>query len=166
MQVFSADHYFTNNGVYTFDPRKLPQAHARCLRLFADAVRQGHDVPVDVLVLRGVPGAGKSTLLNGTMVRDELYPRFSKFTVAVDNTGTTVAEVAPYVALAAAYGHAVEVWTLLVDPSECHNVHGVPDDAVRRMDARLREETPRLPPFWTHRTITRDAAGHFVPVEG
>lgn len=33
--VYSADDYFVNaEGVYVFDPRKLPQAHGKCLKDF------------------------------------------------------------------------------------------------------------------------------------
>lgn len=36
--VVSADHYFFVDGVYKFDPSKLPEFHNRCFRSFLDAV--------------------------------------------------------------------------------------------------------------------------------
>lgn len=32
--VYSADDYFMVDGVYVFDPKKLPQAHGKCLKDF------------------------------------------------------------------------------------------------------------------------------------
>lgn len=60
-------------------------------------------------------------------------------TVIVDNTNTTVVELAPYVALAAAYGHTCEIVTFL-GPEEMisreigeRNVHGVPPEVIQNM---------------------------------
>lgn len=75
--------------------------------------------------------------------------------VVVDNTGTSIAEVAPYAALALAYGGELEIVTVLCDATvaAARNVHGVPPEAVAAMDRRLKEETTRLPPWWPHRTV-------------
>lgn len=35
--VCSADDFFTHEGVYLFDPKKLPQAHRACMKKFLDA---------------------------------------------------------------------------------------------------------------------------------
>lgn len=72
-------------------------------------------------------------------------------TVVVDNTNTTVIEMAPYVALAAAYGYAVEIVRVGCDPAvaAARNTHGVPERAVRAMAERLdRTFQEGLPPFW------------------
>lgn len=70
-------------------------------------------------------------------------------TVVVDNTNSSIAEVAPYVALADAYGHSVAMKTLIVnDPFLAwkRNVHGVPFKTVMEMHQRLLTE--KLPPWW------------------
>lgn len=72
-------------------------------------------------------------------------------TMVVDNTNTTVVEMAPYVALAAAYGYAVEIVRVVCDPAvaAARNTHGVPERAVRAMAERLeRTFQEGLPPFW------------------
>ncbi len=76
-----------------------------------------------------------------------------KRTVIVDNTNTTVAEVAPYAALALAQGYTVQILTIKANAREAarRNVHGVPVETVFRMAKRLKEETPRLPPWWPHK---------------
>lgn len=79
-------------------------------------------------------------------------------TVVVDNTNTTAIEMAPYVALAAAYGYMVEIVRFSCDPAVAaeRNVHGVPERAVRAMADRLdRTFQDGLPPFWNVTVTTR-----------
>lgn len=73
--------------------------------------------------------------------------------VVVDNTNTTVAEIAPYAALALAYGHELEIVTLDCDPAigAKRNTHGVPLAACNAMHLRLADR--QLPPWWNHRVI-------------
>ncbi len=73
----------------------------------------------------------------------------------VDNTCTTVAEVAPYAAIALAYGRQVETVTLLCDPAVAgaRNIHGVPLAAVEAMDRRLRASQGDLAPWWNNRVV-------------
>lgn len=73
--------------------------------------------------------------------------------VVVDNTNTTVAELAPYAALAQAYGYELQIVTLHCDPDIAHtrNRHGVPLDAIRRMNERLLAR--QLPPWWPHSDV-------------
>lgn len=68
--------------------------------------------------------------------------------VFVDNTNTTLVELAPYVALAQAYSAEIELVRVLCDPEIAfkRNVHGVPLAGVQAMDRRLRDL--KLPPFW------------------
>lgn len=68
--------------------------------------------------------------------------------IVVDNTNTSAVEIAPYVALAAAYGVECEIVTILIDPvvAAQRNTHGVPEAGCKRMDAALRSR--QLPPFW------------------
>lgn len=69
-------------------------------------------------------------------------------TIVVDNTNTTELELAPYVQVAAAYGVKAHIVTVLCDPevAAARNTHGVPVNAVKAMDQRLRAR--KLPPFW------------------
>jgi hypothetical protein len=84
--------------------------------------------------------------------------------IVVDNTNTTVAEVAPYAALALAYGYELEVIILEVDKNDSsvlgkmyrRNVHGVPEGAIYGQYNRLLKLASELPPWWK---VTR------VPVE-
>lgn len=77
--------------------------------------------------------------------------------VVVDNTNCTVAEVAPYYALAEAYGYAV---TILVVGNEAtlgdcanRNVHGVPLAGVTAQGNRLAQFERAMPPWWTRYTV-------------
>ena len=44
--VVSADHYFMVDGEYRFNPSKLSQAHAVCLRNFVDNLQSGQDITI------------------------------------------------------------------------------------------------------------------------
>ena len=72
----------------------------------------------------------------------------SRRNVIVDNTNTTAIELAPYVAIAAAYGAKVTLVTVhvSVDVSAERNTHGVPRHAIERMSRALASR--ELPPFW------------------
>jgi predicted kinase len=72
-------------------------------------------------------------------------------TVIVDNTNCTVMEAAPYIALALAFGHAVVIHILRVDPAVAHarGTHGVPRHVVNNMAATIEREWPSaLPWHW------------------
>jgi predicted kinase len=128
----SADQYFTDeDGGYHFDPAKLGEAHGDCLRQFV------RNLQVDATY--GV----KNSL------------------VIVDNTNTTVAEAAPYMALAAAYGFNALLVTLDADPRKAalRNVHGVSPETTDAQYVRLTAETPRLPPFWETATLVEEKPG-------
>lgn len=124
--VCSADHFFMKDGEYKFDPNKLAQAHGACLRKFIDCI--------------GVNGEVAFVPID---------------TVVVDNTGTSVVEIAPYAALANAYGCELEIITLEVDPkvAAARNVHGVPETSVLRMAQNLEHGTKQLPPWWPHKVV-------------
>lgn len=148
-QIVSADHFFMVDGEYKFDPSKLPQAHGACLRGFVSHLQDAGVGKVrKVTILRGVPGAGKSTFM-------EKHPeRLGE--LVVDNTNITVAEIAPYAALALAYGASLEIITLEVNPEDAKNVHGVPLSAVARMAVRLSEEGKEFPLWWNRTILVRD----------
>lgn len=121
--VVSADHFFEVNGEYKFDPSRLAEAHAECLRKFTHAV-SSPDSKSDVVV--------------------------------VDNTNTTVAEVAPYAALALAYGHELKILTFRGDYIKAarRNEHLVPAPAVKAQAERMEEQTAMLPPWWPQETVS------------
>jgi predicted kinase len=127
--VFSADTFFMATGEYKFDPTKLGEAHATCLRSFVDYCQQER--------LDGTFSAGKP-------VPTEV--------AIVDNTNTTLAEFGPYAQVGLAYGHNVSILTFLYDPAVAHarNTHGTPLKACIDMHARLTEHTKLIPPWWRH----------------
>lgn len=65
--------------------------------------------------------------------------------VIVDNTNTTLVEIAPYYALAEALGYTVEV---RVFTGAWDNVHGVPEYAVAAQRARIRKTLSSWPRRW------------------
>jgi predicted kinase len=75
--------------------------------------------------------------------------------VVVDNTATSIAEVAPYMLAAQAYGYNAEIITLRCDPeiAASRNVHGVPAATVHRMAEALEAGSLALMPWWQHRVI-------------
>lgn len=71
--------------------------------------------------------------------------------VVVDNTNTTLVELAPYVSVARAYGYGVEVVRVrcYAKVAASRNTHGVPLAAVRGMEERIEAMFHGgLPPFW------------------
>lgn len=70
-------------------------------------------------------------------------------TIIVDNTNTSVAEIAPYVLGGEAHGYGVEIIRVLCDPevAAARNTHGVPPAAVVAMAGRI--ASCQLPPWWT-----------------
>lgn len=117
-RVCSADKYFMKTGKYVFAAEEIGKAHAACLRQFASAVYDAWRFESENTV------------------------------VVVDNTNTTVAEIAPYYELATAYGHDVEIVTVLCDPiiAAKRNQHNVPPQEVDRAWVRLTQRV--LPKHW------------------
>jgi len=68
--------------------------------------------------------------------------------VIVDNTNLTALEMAPYVALGAAFGYTVEIVRVLCPQPVAYarQTHGVPLAVHRGMARRLREF--QMPPYW------------------
>lgn len=62
-------------------------------------------------------------------------------TIVIDNTNIELDHISPYLALANAYGIEVEIHEHLVDVEVAiqRNVHQVPAEVIRRMDARKKE---------------------------
>jgi hypothetical protein len=136
--IVSADSYFeswnreTSKDEYNFDVTKLGEAHASCLRRFTSIL-----VDMD----------------NGRTDCENLV---------VDNTNSSLVEIAPYYALARAYGHKgskalegkpdIVFHRFLANRHELEhvyfprNVHGVPLHAVMAIGKRVWEL--EFPPFW------------------
>ena len=77
-------------------------------------------------------------------------------TIVVDNTNTTIEEIAPYVALAQAYGYEIELVEIRCSVSMAHirDVHNVPVFALRAMASRVASLS--FPPYWNiRRTIVK-----------
>lgn len=70
--------------------------------------------------------------------------------IVVDNTNTSVAEVAPYAALAQAYGYELSIEILKIDVETAfnRNVHGVPRDTIVKMANKIDKLEKDLPPWW------------------
>lgn len=73
--------------------------------------------------------------------------------IVVDNTNTTVLEMAPYVEIAMAFGYDVKIveFQCSVETSMKRNTHGVPESAIRYMAQNL--QTYDAPPWWPARSI-------------
>lgn len=130
--IVSADHFFEDDeGNYNFDPAKLSRAHGNCFQHFIECV---------------VPHAG-------------MEKGYHAKTVIVDNTNTSIAELAPYCAAALAYGHELEIVTLLCDPDVAHarNTHGIPLAAVMGQYIRLQKTLEELLPWWPQKIVDTNA---------
>lgn len=70
--------------------------------------------------------------------------------VVVDNTNTTLEEVAPYIMLAMALGADPSILTIEVDPwkAKDRNTHNVPEATFTRLLAQL--VSFRLPDYWAN----------------
>ncbi len=86
--------------------------------------------------------------------------------IIIDNTNTSVAEVAPYVALAEAFGYSWSVLTIHADIDRAwnRNVHGTPWSSMARMKARMDAFDP--PTWWWHQGRIEDVRGSvYTPEE-
>lgn len=108
--VVSADDYFTNGtGQYNFDPTKIKAAHLWCIE------------------------ATRSWIKSIDACPDNDY---SDRIIGIANTFTQEWEMQPYFELAQEYN--IQVHTVIVENRHGgRNVHGVPDDAVKRMRDRF-----------------------------
>jgi predicted kinase len=106
----SADDYFTDDhGNYNFDATKLGRAHGACQTKAKVAMEEGISL------------------------------------VVVDNTNTMKKEMNPYLKVAKKQGYKVRI--IMVGGTEeediklytSRNVHGVPEEAIRRMAGRIKE---------------------------
>lgn len=126
--VHSADDFFYDqDGKYNFDPSKLGQAHGACLRSFIHGCRAGW---------RAKESGGNIEATTTPIIE------------VVDNTNLSVEEIAPYYAVAQAYGYEVELITLHIDVYTAaeRNKHGVSLRAIENMYKKL--QARQLPRFW------------------
>ena len=74
-------------------------------------------------------------------------------TIVVDNTNTRATEIAPYYAIAEAYGAFPSIVTVLCPLEEAlrRNIHGTPANILFNQYQRLLTEA--LPPWWKHEVI-------------
>lgn len=131
--VCSADDYWLDeNGNYKFDVSKHGESHAWCLRKFIDMI----------------------VAINHDEVDFEFDPD-EEHLIVVDNTNTTVAELAPYAAIGTAYGWDVEIVTIDVDTDTAHprNVHNVPQKTVHGQRRNLVANTSMIPKWWKHKIV-------------
>jgi len=127
-EIFSADNFFLNeHGTYLFNPKKLPEAHANCLKNYT------------IRLLHLVNSKDNSC----------------DITLVIDNTNTSAWEIAPYYSLAEAFDIPVKIIRLVVLPEDAYsrNIHGVEKDKVEIMSKRM-EQNP-LPPFWNIEIIKK-----------
>ena len=106
----------------------------------------------------------KLSKAHGKCLRDfvdlisDIYLSFSNTTVIVDNTNTTVAEIAPYAALALAYNREFEIIIIESDISDLmemwkRNQHGVSLQEITNQYNRLVKLKEQLPPYWPVKSI-------------
>ena len=71
--------------------------------------------------------------------------------IIVDNTNTRVSEIAPYAALALAYGYSHEIIIIecSIDLAITRNTHDVPAKTISDMALRINSLQSELPPYWT-----------------
>lgn len=70
--------------------------------------------------------------------------------VAVDNTNTTIQEIAPYVALAVAYGFDVRFVRFIGhERTFGRNIHGCPEATARMLEDRLDATLRTWPAWWS-----------------
>lgn len=76
--------------------------------------------------------------------------KFDGGLIIVDNTNITVAEIAPYYQIAAAYGWDVEIITFNAPVDLCikRNVHNVSEEAIKQRHRLMETEENRFPKQW------------------
>lgn len=76
--------------------------------------------------------------------------------VVVDNTNTQIHEIAPYCALARAYGYdlLIVVMTTPVEESAARNAHGVPYATVKAQADRILRTESQIPKWWPQKKVS------------
>lgn len=126
-------------GKSTFAASKLPQDTVVCS---ADDHFMRHDkYEFDPSQLTNAHGACLRKYLNAAKLAQHL---------CVDNTNTTIAEVAPYIAVAQAYAYDIKAIFFDTPWRECaeRNTKGVDAGLVMRMRYQAESMIRNWPPFW------------------
>ena len=82
-----------------------------------------------------------------------------KSTLVVNNTNSSIPEIAPYMAAAGAYGGHGHVIVLRIDPylATARSQHGITTEANVKMAARVEETLKALPPWWDKEILQWDS---------
>jgi len=122
--VLSTDDFWVDTDGYNFDPKRITEAHGWNLKRF-------------IFNLRG------SDRMRDSGVIHEPW-------LVVDNTNTTIAEIAPYVAIAQAYQAEVKIVAVMCpwEVAAKRQTHGVPVTKVYQMSVRLEETLRSFPSWW------------------
>jgi len=152
--------------------------------------------PTCLYIMRGLPGSGKSTyaktlgipivsaddffvvdgeylfnprqigLAHGQCFRRALTLAIMGDSFCVDNTNTTTIEVAPYVAMAQAYGMKAKILTVKCpfDIAYARQTHGVPRETCISMLTRMALFEP--PPWWNCESLPSARARALLKARG
>lgn len=112
VEVVSADHWFTKDGVYRFKPAELPQAHGQCLLRYVETMKDWQSLSADRLVI----------VDNTNVEAWEIAPYYS-------------------LAQAHGYEVEVLTFNCPVETAVQRQTHGVPEDTIRRMHDRIQKAT-------------------------
>lgn len=130
--IVSADTFFMKDGKYVFDAAKLGDAHSACFRKFIENVRLTADYASDGSVKNTTPG-----------------------TLVVNNTNSSISEIAPYMAAAKAYGADASIICLRIDPviAASRATHGAPLETIVKMAAKIDQTLKELSPWWAREVL-------------
>lgn len=148
--ICSADDYFEalpGGYLASFDPPKLGSAHKQCLKKFTGFMVAeeehgwGRGLPYIVYIMSGIPGSGKSWLAS-KLINE------SKWNIVVDNTNLSAWEISPYLNLALAYNHDVQILRVNTPLEICleRQTHGVPRKKMEEMLRRFNRKN--VMPWW------------------
>ena len=78
--------------------------------------------------------------------------------IVVDNVNARELNIAPYMAVAEAYGYDATILRVVCDPNVAHarNIHGVPQENIVRWSADIFGRS--LPPWWRVKAYNADLA--------
>lgn len=120
--VCSADMYHTRaDGVYDWKPENAAKAHKWCLTRFLGLLQDHNEHR------------------NGPLPSPD---------VVVDNTNTTLDQIAPYIAVAQAHDIDLEIVYMDTPVKDVANVHDVPFATVRRMADQITTMRAQWPRHW------------------
>jgi len=154
-KVFSTDTQHLKDGVYVYDATKAGEYHNNNLRWFAQLLAEHRDRVDRYAALREkyakmetppeTPDPEDMALL-AECEADKIEVVF------VDNTNIRQRDYAAYYRLAEAYGHAVEIIRVAVDPdvAAARNTHGLSAERVRQMYADM----DPIPRGWNFQYVT------------